>query len=115
MKKTPPAKCFSVLLGARATPHAGRKFTRKDDAEIRALTARYFPGGFTILHAEGGWFDPRQAEFIEEQSRQLLVLTSDRRLLRAWCAALAEALQQEELLVVEIGPARTFHGVKHRL
>lgn len=101
-------KCFSVLLGARNTPRAGRKFTRKDDAAIRALTARYFPDGFTILHAEGVWFDPQKAEFIEEQSRQLLVSTSDRRLLRAWCAALADALRQKELLVVELGPARTF-------
>ena len=101
-------KCFSVILGARNTPSAGRRFTQKDDAAIRALTASHFPLGFTILNADGGWFDPHRAEFIEEESRQILVCTSDRRVLKNWCAALAEALRQKELLVVELGAARTF-------
>lgn len=104
-------KCFSIILGARNTPSAGRKFTRKDDKAIRELTADYFPDGFTILNADGGWFDPQRGKFIEEESRQVLVCTSDRQVLRKWCAALAVALQQKELLVVEIGEARTFHRI----
>jgi len=100
--------CFSVILGARNTPSAGRKFTQKDDKAIRELTAGHFPDGFTILNADGGWFDPQRKEFIEEESRQILVCTSDRHALRNWCSALAEALGQKELLVVEVGAARIF-------
>jgi hypothetical protein len=105
-------RCFSVILGARNTPKAGHKFARKDDELIRALTARFFPNGFTILNADGGWFDPRRAEFVEEEARQILVCTSDDRLLRDWCAAMAEALHQEECLVVELGIARSFRKRK---
>ena len=100
--------CFSLILGARNTPSAGLRFSKLDDGMIRELTARYFPDGFTILNADGGWFDPRRRVFVEEAARQVLVCTSDRRALRAWCAALARALRQQELLVVELGVARTF-------
>ncbi len=100
--------CFSLILGARNTPGAGRRFSKADDEMIRELTARHFPDGFTILNADGGWFDPQQRVFVEEAARQVLICTSDRRTLRAWCAALAGALRQKELLVVELGVARTF-------
>jgi hypothetical protein len=103
-------KCFSLILGARNTPAAGRKFSKKDDALIRDLTGRYFPSGFTVLNAEGGWFDPERKVFVEEAARQILICTSDTRALRVWCLALARALHQKELLVVEMGRARTFHG-----
>jgi hypothetical protein len=76
-------KLFSVLLGARNTPASGRAFTRKDDRLLRTLTSRHFPDGFTILNADGGWYDPDKARFVEEQSRQILVGTDDRRQLRA--------------------------------
>lgn len=99
--------CFSLILGARNTPAAGRRFSRKDDALIRDLTARHFPDGFTILNAEGGWFDPVRARFVEEEARQVLICTKNKKALRAWCAALAGALSQKELLVVELGVART--------
>lgn len=101
-------KCFSLILGARNTPAAGRKFSREDDALIRELTGRHFPDGFTILNADGGWFDPGRKVFVEEEARQILICTSDRQALRTWCKALARALRQKELLVVELGVARTF-------
>lgn len=101
-------KCFSLILGARNTPAAGRQFSKEDDELIRGLTGRYFPGGFTILNAEGGWFDPGRKVFIEEAARQILICTPDTRALKAWCTALARALHQKELLVVELGTARTF-------
>jgi hypothetical protein len=101
-------KCFSLLLGARNTKGARRTFSGGDEALIREITFRHFPDGFTILNAEGGWFDPVRRKFIEEHTRQILVHTSNRTPLRAWCAELAEALNQRELLVVEVGPARAY-------
>lgn len=86
----------------------GRRFLKKDDLRLRTLTARYFPAGFTILNAAGGWFDPKRKRFIEEEARQILICTADRRALRNWCRELADALHQRELLVVESGTARTF-------
>ena len=101
-------KCFSLVLGARNTPSAGRHFTLADDKTIRALTFRHFPNGFTILDASGGWFDPVQRRFIEEDSRQILVSASGPRALRPWLGELAAALKQKELLLIEMGPAVTF-------
>ena len=75
---------------------------------IRELTAHHFPDGFTILNAEGGWYDTERRIFVEEAARQILICTADLRELKAWCAALAGALRQKELLVVELGVARTF-------
>lgn len=101
-------KCFSLLLGARNTPAAGQHFSARDDAEIHAITFRHFPNGFTVLNAEGGWFDPAQGRFIQEDSRQILVCAPRLAKLRMWCDELARALQQKELLVVEVGAASTF-------
>jgi hypothetical protein len=101
-------KCFSLILGARNTPAAGRHFSRADDQRIRDLTFRHFPGGFTILNADGGWFDPVRKAFLEEESRQILVAARRRADLRPWAAELAGTLQQKELFIVEIGPAYSF-------
>jgi hypothetical protein len=103
-----PQKCFSLLLGARNTPAAGQHFSAADDELIRAMTFRHFPGGFTILNASGGWFDPVKQKFVEEDSRQLLVCASGIRALRPWLEELAGALKQRELLVIELGPATLF-------
>jgi hypothetical protein len=99
--------CFSLHLGARNTVAAGRRFARHDDEQIRSITFRHFPRGFTVLNANGGWFDPSRG-FIAEESRQILVCTTSRRALRRWCRELARALGQKELLVVELGPATAF-------
>ena len=101
-------KCFSVLLGARHTPSGGRRFRADDEETIRSITFRHFPEGFTILNASGGWFDPRQQRFVDEDSRQILVCARSAISLRAWAGELARALKQQELLVVELGPASTF-------
>jgi hypothetical protein len=101
-------KCFSLILGARNTPTAGKKFSKRDDAAIRDITARHFPDGFTVLNADGAWFDRQTRKFIEEESRQLLVCTARRADLRAWCQELGSALQQKELLIVELGRASSF-------
>lgn len=98
-------KCFSLLLGARNTPAAGARFSRADDETIRRITADHFPEGFTVLNADGAWFDPTNRKFVEEESRQIMVCASSRRPLRAWFEALATALRQDELLVVELGDA----------
>jgi hypothetical protein len=60
------------------------------------------------LNADGGWFDPVKKRFIKEQSRQILVCTSQPGKLAAWCDELCTALKQEELLVIELGRASTF-------
>lgn len=101
-------RCYSLLLGARNTPAATARFSAKDEASIRAITFRHFPDGFTILNADGGWFDPSKKNFVKEQSRQILICTWQPRKLAAWCAELATVLKQEELLVVELGRAATF-------
>lgn len=101
-------KCYSLLLGARNTPAAGKRFSAADEARVRDITFRHFPDGFTVLNADGGWFDPTRKKFVEEDSRQVLVCAADRRQLRAWCHELADALKQKELLIVELGPATTY-------
>ena len=106
-------KCFSLLLGARNTPSATARFSAEDDERLRSITFRHFPDGFTILNADGGWFDPVKKKFVDEQSRQILICTSQRRKLAAWCDELRSALKQDELLVVELGSAFTF-PVKRR-
>ena len=101
-------KCFSLLLGARNTPAATARFSAEDDEGLRSITFRHFPDGFTILNADGGWFDPLNKVFVEEQSRQILICTSDARKLAPWCEELRSALKQDELLVVELGNASTY-------
>ena len=101
-------KCFSLLLGARNTSSAGQHFSPEDDERIRSITFRHFPNGFTILNADGGWFDPSTKRFIEEDSRQILICASGIRSLHRWLADLATALRQKELLVVELGSATTY-------
>lgn len=101
-------RAYSLLLGARNTPGAGREFSSDDDARIREITARHFPEGFTILRAEGAWFDSVRKQFIEEASREIRVVTSRPALLRPWCDELGAALGQQELLVVELGAAALF-------
>ena len=101
-------RCYSLLLGAHNTPAATARFSAKDEARIRTITFRHFPQGFTILNADGGWFDPAKKVFVEEQSRQILICTSQPQKLAAWCEELAAALKQDELLVVSLGRAATF-------
>jgi hypothetical protein len=110
-------KCYSLLLGARHTASPGPCFSAADDRRIREITRRHFPGGFTILEASGGWFDPEAKDFVAEESRQILVC-APRRSLAAWCRELARALNQQELLVVELGAPHSFRAgalqrVKH--
>lgn len=107
MRTMPRLKCYSLILGARNTPGAGKRFTRADEERIREITFRHFPDGFTILNADGGWFDPQRG-FVAEESRQILVCASRLLALRRWCDELARALQQKELLVVELGAAAAF-------
>lgn len=79
---------------------------------IREITFRHFPDGFTVLNADGGWFDPKRGRFIEEDSRQILVCPTGRGQLRAWCNELATALKQKELLVIEVGRAISYRPRK---
>jgi hypothetical protein len=109
----PRLRCFSLLLGARNTP-GGKRFSPADERRIHSITFRYFPEGFTVLNAEGGWFDPKRGKFVEEASRQILVCAPSARALRPWCEELAQALHQQELLVVEVGPASTFRLGRRR-
>ena len=107
-------KCYSLLLGARNTPAAGKRFSRRDEAFIREITARHFPDGFTILNAKGAWYDRERRVFVEEESRQILITTNQLKKLRAWSRELGEALRQKELLIVELGGASTFAVVSRR-
>lgn len=102
-------RCYSLLLGARHTASPGPRFSATDDRRIRTITRRHFPGGFTILDASGGWFDPDAGRFMAEESRQILVCAA-RRALAPWCRELARALNQQELLVVELGAPHRFRA-----
>lgn len=106
--------CYSLLLGARSTPGKGARFPAEDEEKLRAITARHFPEGFTVLNADGAWFDPEARRFIEEEARQVIVCTDRRGRLRSWCEELASALAQKELLVTEVGPAAMFRVRKRR-
>ena len=102
-------KCFSLLLGARNTPSGGDRFDPNEEEQIRSITFRHFPDGFTILNANGGWFDPQVGKFVAEESRQILVTAERVGALRPWCDELGAALQQKELLVVEMGAVHALH------
>lgn len=109
------ARCWSLLVGSRHFGRTGR-FTRTDDLRLQHITAAYFPAGYTILNASGGWYDPTKKRFIREDSRQVLVCTDDRRAVKRWARELGHALQQQELLLVEGGRATTLSptGLKRR-
>jgi hypothetical protein len=98
-------KSYSLLIGAR---NDRRRFPRKDEMILEKITARHFPEGFTILDASGAWYDAVRTTFRKEQARQVLICTSAPRKLDAWCRELGEALGQNELLVIEMGPVRRF-------
>jgi len=98
-------KCFALTLGARNTGSKKNKFLATDEREIQRITARYFPEGFSILNVKGGWFDPAQNKFIKEESRQIWVSTSRSGAVKPWARALAAAMGQKEILIVELGRA----------
>jgi hypothetical protein len=101
-------KCFSLTLGSRNARKAGRRFSAADDRLVRTVTEAHFPDGFTIVEADGGWFDPKRRKFVKEESRQILVCAPSAARLRPWCRELGRALGQKALLVVEVGPAVTY-------
>lgn len=98
-------KSYSLLIGAR---NDQGRFRRKDEMLLEKITARHFPGGFTILGASGAWYDAVLKTFRREQARQVLICTSVPGKLAAWCRELGKALRQKELLVIEGGAVRRF-------
>lgn len=100
-------KCYSVMLGASRVRSERRTFSRADESLIRDITTRHFPEGYTILDAEGGWFDPMRGRFLKEASRQILVCARQAQRVRRWGDELGAALRQNELLIVQLGPATT--------
>jgi hypothetical protein len=99
-------KSYSLTLGVR--DGSGSRWRSRDEQAVQEITKNHFPDGFTILEANGGWYDPARNRFITESSRQVFVCTADRKKLRPWCRDLAAALRQKELLLIEVGPARMF-------
>lgn len=97
-------KCYSIILGARNT--RSKHISRDDEIRIQQITARYFPGGFSILNVKGGWFDPVANRFIREEARQLWICTTRHKVLRQWVKELGRALRQREIIVMEFGRAR---------
>ena len=94
---------WSLLIGARHVRPGLRRFSRADDQLLQRITTEYFPEGYTILEARGGWFDPASHRFVREDSRQILVTSGSVRKLKQWGSALGAALGQQELLLVAIG------------
>lgn len=98
-------RCWSLLIGSQRVGH-GPSFRKAHEQLIQRLTAGHFPNGYTILAAQGGWYDPARRRFIREATRQVLVTASSVARVRAWARALGRALRQKETLLVELGPAR---------
>ena len=98
-------KCWSLMVGSRSLARKRRTFAPADDRHLREITTRHFPTGYTILHADGGWFDPARGKFVREESRQVLICSAELAAVRRWAQELGAALQQKELLVVELGRA----------
>ena len=98
-------KSYSVLIGSR---NASGHFARDDEKLIQEITARHFPEGFTILVADGGWYDASAKVFRREAAREILVCTQHGRRTGAWCRELAQALGQKEILLIESGTAKRF-------
>ena len=103
-KNCHPMRCYSLLLGAR---NPRRVFTAKDDQLVRSLTRDHFPAGFTIVNGTGTGYDSAKRRFVTEQSRQILVTAASVRPVRTLAKALADALHQYELLLIELGRAQS--------
>jgi hypothetical protein len=97
--------CWSLLIGAGRLHTGARRFSRADDSRIQRITAEHFPGGFTILGATGGWFDPDLRRFVVEESRQILICGAQAGAVRRWAVELGRALRQKELVVMRLGAA----------
>jgi hypothetical protein len=98
-------RCWSLLIGARTLSARNGRFSARDERRLQAITTRHFPTGYTILDAQGGWFDPRHRRFVREQSRQVLICAATLATVRRWARELGAALRQKELLIVEVGRA----------
>jgi hypothetical protein len=98
-------KSYSLLIGSN---NARGRFFNRDEKLLQQITARYFPEGFTILVANGSWYDSGTGSFHKEEARQVLICTRRARKLHAWCVELGRALRQKELLLIEVGSAHRF-------
>lgn len=97
--------CWSILIGARRIGSRGT-VSRADDRRLQTITASHFRGGYTVLEATGGWFDPSRRKFVREDSRQILVTSGSIRAVETWARALGAAFRQKELLLVKLGGIR---------
>jgi hypothetical protein len=104
-------KAYSLLVGSKA---GQRRFSAVDEQRLRTITARHFPDGFTILDADGVWYDPETKKFSREAARQILVCTQKVSHVRRWSQEIGKALQQRELLLVETGSAKKIRVEKKR-
>ena len=93
-------KAYSVLIGS---PNNTRRFSRRAEQTLQTITARHFPDGFTILDAKGAWYDPARRTFRKEDARQVVVTTPQPARLHRWCRELGAALNQQEVVLLEIG------------
>lgn len=101
----PPLMSYSLLVGSS---NSRGYFRRADDRRLRKITARHFPEGFTILSAQGSWYDPDTHTFRKEEAREIVLCTDRRTALKAWCEEIGTALRQKELLLTEGGRTRRF-------
>lgn len=92
---------YSLFIGARPK---SRTISRADDARIDEITRRHFPKGFSILTVRGRW--SRGERISREDARQILVTTRRATVIGRWARELGRSLNQEELLLIKIGPAR---------
>lgn len=98
---------YAVSVGARNSAAAGHRFSARDERLIRKVTRAYFPNGFTILEARGGWWDPDKKNFVREETRQIQVNSSSWPAVRRWALHLGRTLGQKEIVVARTGTAVT--------
>jgi hypothetical protein len=100
-------KSYSLLVGSN---NRRGYFARGDERQLREITARHFPTGFTILNAKGSWYDATSRTYRNEEAREVVICTGNTATARvhAWCRELGRALRQKELLLIEVGRVRRF-------
>lgn len=82
-----------------------RGFGAANERLVHEITRKHFPDGYSVVHLQGGWYDPAAQSFVREQSRQIMVRSSSRLFATRWARELGNALHQREVVLLRMGSA----------
>lgn len=97
-------RLYSVIVGAR---NGRASISLRDEREIQRITLQHFPSGCSILEVSGMWADPSKGTFRREKARQIMITTGEPQKLDRWARQLGRFMAQKELLMVEVGKAKS--------